>query len=139
MTRSNLIERVSGRFRIPRAKAEQIVTLIFDSIEQALKLDERIEIRGFGSFEVRHYDGYVGRNPRTGETTPVKPKRLPFFKGGRELRDRVNLGAQAQRRQAEPPPAPAPTPTPASAMVSDAAAHHTPVPVIQPRPSLGAS
>jgi integration host factor subunit beta len=134
MTRSNLIERVSGRFRIPRARAEQIVTLIFDSIEQALKLDERIEIRGFGSFEVRHYDGYVGRNPRTGETTPVKPKRLPFFKVGRELRDRVNLGAQAQRRQADQP---APSTSP-PALVSDTATHHTPVPVIQPRPSLGA-
>ena len=75
-------------------KAELIVNCIFDSMEQSLKQGERIEIRGFGSFEIRNYKAYEGRNPRTGETVQVKPKRLAFFKVGKELRERVNNGRQ---------------------------------------------
>ena len=103
MTRSSLVEQVSVGLRIPRARAEQIVTLVFDSLEQALMRGGRIEIRGFGTFEVRHYDGYLGRNPRTGETTHVKPKRLPFFKVGTDLRERVNAGARVARPPVEAP------------------------------------
>ena len=61
-------------------------------MEAALKAGERIEIRGFGSFEIRHYKAYEGRNPRTGAKVDVKPKRLPFFKVGKELKERVNEG-----------------------------------------------
>ena len=59
-------------------------------MEQALRRGERIEIRGFGSFEIREYKSYEGRNPRTGATVHVKPKRLPFFKVGKELKERIN-------------------------------------------------
>ena len=90
MTRSDLIEHLCQACKVPKGRTEQIVDAIFGSIEQALKRGERVEIRGFGSFEIRHYDGYVGRNPRTGTTAVVKPKKLPFFKVGRELRERVN-------------------------------------------------
>jgi integration host factor subunit beta len=71
-------------------KAEQVVRMAFNSMEKALVNGERIEIRGLGSFSIKHYDGYMGRNPKTGEILPVKPKRLPFFKCGKELKDRVD-------------------------------------------------
>ncbi len=90
MTKSDLIELVASRLHLPKGKAELIVNCIFDAMEDALKRGERIEIRGFGSFEIRHYRAYEGRNPRTGNPVPVKPKRLPFFKVGKELKERVN-------------------------------------------------
>ena len=92
MTKSELIETVAGKLKLPKGKAELIVNCIFDSMEDALKQGERIEIRGFGSFEIRHYKAYEGRNPRTGEKVDVRPKRLPFFKVGKELKERVNAG-----------------------------------------------
>ena len=90
MTKSELIELISNRIKLPKGKAEQIVNCIFDSLVDALKKGEGIEIRGFGSFTVREYKAYEGRNPRTGETVHVAPKRLPIFKVGKELRERVN-------------------------------------------------
>ncbi len=94
MTKSDLIERMSEARKVPTGRAEQIVNAIFDAIEQALNRGERVEIRGLGSFEVRDYRGYTGRNPRTGTTVEVKPKRLAFFKVGKELKDRVQRGAR---------------------------------------------
>jgi len=70
----------------------------------ALKRDEGIEIRGFGSFSIRTYREYEGRNPRTGEAVHVKPKRLAFFKVGKELRERVNNGRTANSADAAPAP-----------------------------------
>ena len=90
MTKSELIEAVSERTKLPKGKAELIVNCIFDSMVDALKRGEGIEIRGFGSFTVREYKSYEGRNPRTGQPVHVQPKRLPFFKVGKELRERVN-------------------------------------------------
>jgi integration host factor subunit beta len=90
MTKSELIERVSEQLKLPSGKAEQIINCVFDSMVQALQQGEGIEIRGFGSFTVREYKAYEGRNPRTGETVNVAPKRLPFFKVGKDLRERVN-------------------------------------------------
>lgn len=90
MTKSELIEAVANKLKLPKGKAELIVNCVFDSMEAALKRGERIEIRGFGSFEIRHYKAYEGRNPRTGAKVDVKPKRLPFFKVGKELKERVN-------------------------------------------------
>jgi integration host factor subunit beta len=90
MTKSELIEAVSERTKLPKGKAELIVNCIFDSMVEALKRGEGIEIRGFGSFTVREYKAYEGRNPRTGQPVHVQPKRLPFFKVGKELRERVN-------------------------------------------------
>ncbi|MBW2736037.1 MAG: integration host factor subunit beta [Deltaproteobacteria bacterium] len=93
MTKSELIEAVANKLKLPKGKAELIVNCVFDSMEAALKTGERIEIRGFGSFEIRHYKSYEGRNPRTGAKVDVRPKRLPFFKVGKELKERVNEGA----------------------------------------------
>ena len=90
VTKSELIERISEQLKLPTGKAEQIVNCVFDSMVKALQEGEGIEIRGFGSFTVREYKAYEGRNPRTGETVHVAPKRLPFFKVGKDLRERVN-------------------------------------------------
>jgi integration host factor subunit beta len=90
MTKSELIELISTKIKLPKGKAEQIVNCIFDSMVDALKKGDGIEIRGFGSFTVREYKSYEGRNPRTGTPVHVAPKRLPFFKVGKELRIRVN-------------------------------------------------
>ena len=95
MTKSELIELISNKIKLPKGKAEQIVNCIFDSMVDALKKGEGIEIRGFGSFTVREYKSYEGRNPRTGTPVHVAPKRLPFFKVGKELRERVNAGTGA--------------------------------------------
>lgn len=92
MTKSELIETVANKLKLPKGKAELIVNCVFDSMEASLKRGERIEIRGFGSFEIRNYKAYEGRNPRTGAKVNVKPKRLPFFKVGKELKERVNNG-----------------------------------------------
>jgi integration host factor subunit beta len=93
VTKSELIERISEKLKLPAGKAEAIVNCVFDSMVKALEQGEGIEIRGFGSFTVREYKAYEGRNPRTGETVHVAPKRLPFFKVGKDLRERVNSGA----------------------------------------------
>ena len=94
MNKSELIEQIAERGRMTKKKAEDVVNLIFDSLVDAMKAGDRIEIRGFGSFVVKNYEAYTGRNPRTGQSIQVKPKRLPFFKVGKELKERVD-GEQA--------------------------------------------
>ena len=89
MTKSELAERLAQVQKLPKGRAGLLLDTIFDCLLQALNRDERIEIRGFGSFETRHYRARKGRNPRTGAAVQVKPKRLPFFKVGKELRDRI--------------------------------------------------
>lgn len=101
MTKSELIEAVAAKLKLPKGKAELVVNCVFDSMVDALKKSEGIEIRGFGSFTVRSYKSYEGRNPRTGDPVSVKPKRLPFFKVGKDLRERVD--GFAQRDPAAPP------------------------------------
>ncbi len=90
LTKSELVELLSAKINAPKGKAEQIVNVVFDAMIKALREGDGIEIRGFGSFTVRTYRQYEGRNPRTGAPVHVKPKRLPFFKVGKELRERVN-------------------------------------------------
>jgi integration host factor subunit beta len=90
MTKSDLIERLCQEQKLPKGKAELLVNTIFDCLEHALRRGERIEIRGFGSFEIREYKAYKGRNPKTGVPVSVRQKRLPFFKVGKELKERVN-------------------------------------------------
>lgn len=90
MNKSELITLVAEKSNQPRKKAEEVVNLVFDSMTQALSGGGRIEIRGFGSFVNKQYESYTGRNPRTGESIQVKPKKLPFFKVGKELRQRVD-------------------------------------------------
>jgi integration host factor subunit beta len=104
MTKSDLIEVVANKLHLPKGKAELIVNCIFDSMEDSLKKGERIEIRGFGSFEIRHYKAYEGRNPRTGDPVGVQPKRLPFFKVGKELKERVNAAWQKAVADKKAPP-----------------------------------
>src|SRR4051794_20235466 len=92
MTKADLIAVIAEKLKFPWARAEVLVDQVFDSMVDALKRGEGIEIRGFGSFTIRQYKAYEGRNPRTGETVQVRPKRLAFFKVGKELRERVNDG-----------------------------------------------
>lgn len=92
MTKSELIDAVARRQGVPRPMVERVVNVLFDSVADALLSGDRVEIRGFGSFKARHYEGYTGRNPRTGVPITVEPKVLPVFKVGKELRVRVNGG-----------------------------------------------
>lgn len=90
MNKSELVETLASENGLTYKKAEEIVNLIFDAMADTLTSGGRIEIRGFGSFVVKDYKSYMGRNPKTGEVIKVSPKRLPFFKVGKELRERVN-------------------------------------------------
>lgn len=90
MTKADLIDFISEKKGITRVKAETVVNTIFDTMTDALTRDDRIEIRGFGSFTNKAYDAYQGRNPRTGEVIHVPEKKLPFFKVGKELKDYLN-------------------------------------------------
>src|SRR6188508_3570441 len=90
MTKSELIEAIAARSQLTKARAELVVNCVFEAMTEALQKGEGIEIRGFGSFTVRPYKAYSGRNPRTGAPVPVPPKRLPFFKVGKELKELVN-------------------------------------------------
>lgn len=92
MTKSDLIEKLAEKLKLPVSTAEMIVNTVFDSMVEAMQREDRIEIRGFGSFEIRHYKSYQGRNPKSGEAVHVNPKKLPFFKVGKELEERVDEG-----------------------------------------------
>ncbi len=94
MTRSELIDVFAERAGLSNHVAEGIVDCFFDSMTDAMLAGDRIEIRGFGNFEVREYGSYTGRNPKTGEPSQVAPKKLPFFKVGKELKQLV-LDGQA--------------------------------------------
>ena len=90
MNKSNLIAVFSEKANLSKRNAEQFVNIMIDSMIKALKNGERVEIRGFGSFVVRTYGAYEGRNPKTGETINVDQKKLPFFKAGQDLLSRIN-------------------------------------------------
>ncbi len=89
MNKSDLIECLASEVGLPFRLAEFVVDEFFDAMTEALIQNEGVEIRGFGSFTIREYGSYTGRNPKTGEKIAVAPKRLPFFKVGKELRERV--------------------------------------------------
>ena len=91
MTKADLIEEVSRVVEMTRKDSEVIVESIFDSVVKALHNNDKIEIRGFGSFVNRSYGSYQGRNPKTGEVVQVAPKRVPFFKVGKELKEMVDV------------------------------------------------
>ncbi len=92
MNKSELVDALSKKEGLTEKQAADIVSLIFKGFNDQLKNGGRIEIRGFGSFVVRNYGSYTGRNPKTGGTIKVDPKKLPFFKVGKELKERVNSG-----------------------------------------------
>ena len=91
MNKSELIEKLAEKSGISPLQSEDVVSLILDRMKSFLVASKRIEIRGFGSFIVKNYEGYFGRNPKTGEQIEVKAKKLPVFKVGKELKDRLNL------------------------------------------------
>ena len=90
MNKSDLISAFALKENLTDKNALAIVNMIFDGFTEALKKGDRIELRGFGSFTVREYGAYSGRNPKTGKKVQVGSKRLPFFKVGKELKERVN-------------------------------------------------
>ncbi len=90
MNKSDLVKALAKEMDLPMRKSEEIVDMVFKNMGDALMDGNRIEIRGFGSFVVKEYKGYVGRNPKTGEQISVTTKRLPFFKTGKELKERIN-------------------------------------------------
>jgi integration host factor subunit beta len=108
MTKADLIEEVARVVEFTRKESEVIVEAIFDSIVKALRDDDKIEIRGFGSFRTRQRQARIGRNPKTGSRVDVPAKRIPYFKPSKELKDLVN-------NEGAPAPAPAPAEIPPAA------------------------
>ncbi len=90
MNKYDLIETLRKETNLTKAQAEQVVELFFDEMSNALAAGDRVEIRSFCSIFVKKYKGYAGRNPRTGEIVQVPAKKLPFFKCGKELKERVD-------------------------------------------------
>jgi integration host factor subunit beta len=90
MNKSQLIERIAKEEGITIKNAASVVNVVFDSMSDSLSKGDRVEIRGFGSFKVKSYDSYQGRNPKTGEIIQVKEKKLPYFKVGKEMKERVD-------------------------------------------------
>jgi integration host factor subunit beta len=85
-----LVETLAKKENLTLKAAESIINIIFDAMTEALIRGDRVEIRGFGSFMVKDYDGYRGHNPRTGASIEVAPKKLPFFKVGKDLKEMVD-------------------------------------------------
>ncbi len=90
MNKSELIECLAQSINVPHREAAAITNTVIDTMTEALANGENIEIRGFGSFVIKQYRSYEGRNPKTGKKIQVKPKKLPFFKVGKDLREKVN-------------------------------------------------
>ena len=91
MNKLELISALKTEAKVSKAEAARVVQIFFDRMADALAAGERVEIRGLCSFFVKEYKSYTGRNPKTGEKVLIHPKRLPFFKSGKELKERVDL------------------------------------------------
>jgi len=91
MNKQELTDALAGATGLTKPQARVVVDAFFDKISDALAGGDRVELRGLCSFFVKHYEGYTGRNPKTGEKTEVGPKRMPVFKAGLELKGRVNV------------------------------------------------
>ena len=90
MNKSELIKVLSDECSLSAEESTMVVNVFFDSMKQALMESNRVEIRGLGSFKLKTYEGYVGRNPKTGKSVTVAPKKLPFFRAGKELKGFIN-------------------------------------------------
>jgi integration host factor subunit beta len=90
MNKLELISALKAESDISKAEAARIIQLFFDRMSSAMAKGERVEIRGLCSFYIKTYKSYTGRNPKTGQKVVIKPKKLPFFKSGKELRERVD-------------------------------------------------
>ncbi|WP_265570214.1 integration host factor subunit beta [Sphingomicrobium nitratireducens] len=96
MIRSELVQKICQDFPdLTQREVESVVTSLFDAITDQLAEGGRVELRGFGAFSTRHRDARTGRNPRTGEAVEVAAKRVPYFKPGKEMRERLNLNGAA--------------------------------------------
>lgn len=112
MTKADLVEEVAKVTELTRKDSEVIVDTLFESVIKALRVGDKLEVRGFGSFRVRQRNSRVGRNPKTGEKVEVPAKRVPYFKPSKELKDLINAsGVEGATGSA---PAPAADGTPAS-------------------------
>lgn len=105
MTKAALVEEVSRAAQLPRKEAEKVVDTVFASIIESLRSGQKVELRGFGSFRLRHRRSRKGRNPRTGDAVEVPPKTVPYFKPGKELRALINEGPEASPGHQSPRPA----------------------------------
>lgn len=94
MTKADLVDEVAGKVDLTKKEAEGIVNSVFDSIVHSLQSGEKIELRGFGSFRIRSRKPRIGRNPKTGEKVAVPPKKIPYFKPGKELKDLINTSSE---------------------------------------------
>ncbi len=103
MTRAELVEHVTRVSELSKKHAEIIVNTVFDSIIEALRSDEKIELRGFGSFRIRKRHSRVGRNPKTGARVEVPAKKIPYFKPGKELKELINASEEAPAASAPGP------------------------------------
>jgi integration host factor subunit beta len=90
MTKAELAEKVATKINLTKKQTEVIINILFQSITDSLGEGDKVELRGFGSFRVRHRNARVGRNPKSGEKVEVPAKKVPFFKAGRELRELVD-------------------------------------------------
>jgi integration host factor subunit beta len=90
MNKVDLIQALKDSNNMSKSEAETVINLFFDKMADALVQGDRVEIRGLCSFFVKEYSGYTGRNPKTGEKVKIVPKKLPFFKAGKELKERVD-------------------------------------------------
>jgi integration host factor subunit beta len=115
MTKAELVEEVARAAELTKKDSEVIVEEVFKNIIQALNRGEKIELRGFGSFRVRHRDARRGRNPKTGAPVDIPAKRVPYFKPGKELKELINVdGASEAESAAVESGAPAQEPAAAS-------------------------
>jgi len=92
MNKLELISALKNDATISKSEAARVIQIFFESMADAMARGDRVEIRGLCSFYVKKYKAYTGRNPKTGDKVIIKPKKLPFFKSGKELRDRVDYG-----------------------------------------------
>jgi integration host factor subunit beta len=105
MTKADLVEEVARVSELTKKHSETIVNTVFDSIIQALQRDDKIELRGFGSFRIRQRRSRQGRNPKTGDKVDVPAKRIPYFKPGKELKELINAALEAAQGAAPAPSA----------------------------------
>jgi len=90
LTKAELVEEVARATQLTKKQAEEIVNTVFRTIVDSLRSGRKIELRGFGSFRIRNRGARIGRNPKTGEKVEVPPKRIPYFKPGKELKEKLN-------------------------------------------------
>ncbi len=90
LTKAELVEEVSRSAQVTKKQAEEIVQTVFETIVDSLRLGRKVELRGFGSFRIRNRGARIGRNPKTGQRVEVPPKRIPYFKPGKELKEQLN-------------------------------------------------